>query len=75
MMTSCIRLDVECAEICGMAMSALAYEGEFTENILKICIEACAKCAEECGRHKYIHCLECAKACRDCADACIAYAA
>ncbi len=74
MMTGCIKLDVECAEICGMALSALAYEGEFIAEILKVCADACERCAGECGKHRYIHCIECAKACRECAGECRTYA-
>lgn len=73
MMTRCIKLDVECAEICGLAISSVSYEGGFTPGILKICAEACRKCAEECRKHQYIHCLECAKACEECAKACETY--
>lgn len=73
MMTRCIKLNVECAEVCGLTISSLAYESEFSAEVLKLCIHACEKCAEECGKHQYIHCIECAKACRECAEACQAY--
>ena len=73
MMTRCIKLDVECAEICGLALSSTAYAGGFTNEILRVCISACRKCAEECRKHDHIHCIECAKACEECAAACEEY--
>lgn len=70
MMTRCIKLDVECAEICGLALSSVAYEGGFTTEILRICAASCRTCAEECRKHDVEHCIECAKACEECAKAC-----
>ena len=70
MLTKCIKYDVECAEICEMAISSLSYEGDFSKDIIKLCIEACNKCAKECRKHDHMHCIECAKACEDCAKAC-----
>ena len=73
MMTRCIKLDVECAEICGMAASSVAYNGDFTREMLEVCINACEMCAKECRKHDKMHCIECAKACEECAKACRSY--
>lgn len=73
MMTRCIKLDVECAEICGLTSSSISYEGDFSREILAICINACEMCAAECRRHDKLHCIECAKACEECAKACREY--
>lgn len=73
MMTRCIKLDVECAEICGMTASSVAYNGDFTREMLEICINACEMCASECRGHDKMHCIECAKACEECAKACRRY--
>ncbi|ECX3894299.1 four-helix bundle copper-binding protein, partial [Salmonella enterica] len=32
-------------------------------------------CAEECARHDHDHCQNCARACSQCADACLKMAA
>lgn len=73
MMTRCIKLDKDCSEICGLALSLVASDSEFSEDILELCIAACEACAEECKKHNYEHCQECAKACQKCAEACRNY--
>ncbi len=73
MMRRCIKLTVECADICEVTASSLAYTGDFTPEVLDVCIKACERCADECRNHGYLHCLECAKACRECADYCREY--
>lgn len=72
-MRRCIKLDIACSEICELTASSLIYAGDFTAEILSVCIKACEECAEECSKHQYIHCLECAKACRMCAESCKGY--
>lgn len=73
MMTKCIKLDKECAEICNLALSLLASNSSFTKEVLQLCITACTKCGEECKKHQNEHCQKCAKACEDCAEACKSY--
>lgn len=69
MMTKCIKLDKDCAEICSLTLSLFASDSDFKNDIVKLCIDACEKCGEECGKHDYEHCQHCAEACRKCAAA------
>lgn len=73
MMVKCIKLDKECAEICGLALSLVASGSEFIKQILDLCAKACEKCGEECKKHHNEHCQECAKTCDACAKACRSY--
>lgn len=74
----CIRLNQDCAEICGAVARMLARPGhqdrETLERLLDGCIRACRACGEECGRHAGAmeHCRVCAETCEACADACAA---
>lgn len=70
MMVDCIRLDRQCAEICAFTLSSMATCSCLRNEILALCISACTQCAEECRKHGYIHCQECAEACDDCIQAC-----
>lgn len=73
MMRRCIKLTVECAEICELTASSLSFTGDFTKEVLDVCVKACKECGDECRKHNYLHCIECAKACEECADACREY--
>ena len=72
MLEKCIKLDIDCAEMCHLAVSFLARDSEHTEHILPECAELCESCAKECEMHKDLdHCKVCAEACRKCAEACL----
>jgi len=73
MMKDCIKLDKECAEICGLTLSLIASDSPFSKEILSLCSKACQKCADECKKHHYDHCQDCARACSQCAEACNEY--
>ncbi len=73
MMRVCIRLSVECAEVCELTASSLAFAGNFTADCLAVCIRTCEMCAEACRQHRCLHCYECAKTCSECAEACRRY--
>jgi len=73
MMVKCIKLDKECSQICGTAISSIASDSYMYKEVLKLCVIACEKCAEECKKHNNSHCQDCAKACEECAKACSAY--
>jgi hypothetical protein len=74
MMAECIRLDMDCAQICELTAAFLSRESDHTRHLLKECAEICQKCAEECARHAHLdHCKECAEACRKCAHMCSNY--
>lgn len=72
----CIRLNLDCADLCGTAAGMLSRPGhqdrETLERTLEACVRACRVCAEECDRHadRMEHCRVCAETCRACAEAC-----
>lgn len=69
-MARCIKLDLDCAEICRVAASYMARGSEFAQAICRLCAEVCQACAEECAKHQMNHCQRCAEACRRCAEEC-----
>ena len=77
-MRKCIRLCLDCADLCGTTRRLLTRQ---TDSIaatsraqVSLCGELCAACAEECERHAqhHDHCRICAEECRRCEDACSA---
>lgn len=74
MMAECIRLDRECADLCGLVVDFVQRESDRLPEILGLCATACDACADECEKHEMDHCQQCAKACRECAQACRDYA-
>jgi hypothetical protein len=72
MLKDCIKLDIDCAEVCLLTMKLLARNSQHAEHLLKECTEICNACAEECEKHGHMeHCRECAETCRACAEACL----
>jgi len=71
MMANCIKLDIDCAQICSLTANFISRGSEHGVHLLKECAEICNKCAEECSKHKLDHCQACAEACRKCAVACM----
>ena len=70
-MTDCIRLDMDCAEICCLLASFIAKDSMHANHLLHECAEICEACAEECEKHSHLeHCRACAEACRHCVEAC-----
>lgn len=68
----CIKLNIDCAEICQVTASFVARDSEHAQHLLKECAEICEDCAAECEKHEYMeHCRKCAEACRHCAEACL----
>ena len=70
---ACIQLNLECAAICQAAANVMSFDGKFSKEICKLCVDICNACADECERHGEMgmeHCKECAEACRQCAKAC-----
>jgi hypothetical protein len=70
MMTQCISLDRDCADICAQAARLLQRDSVIAHQYLVLCEEICRLCADECGKHDHEHCRQCAEACRVCAEAC-----
>ena len=72
-LTRCIKLDMDCSEICRLTANLLSRDSARAELLLTTCAEICYACAEECDRHAKMgmeHCRKCAETCRKCADAC-----
>ncbi|MBW8486435.1 four-helix bundle copper-binding protein [Actinomadura parmotrematis] len=75
-MAKCIRLDLDCADICTVTGRSLsrqtAFDPEVAKALLHACVTACTACAEECDRHagEHVHCRICAAACHRCAEIC-----
>ncbi len=73
MLARCIKLDIDCADICSLTAALIARGSEHGSHLLKECAEVCNACADECEKHAAMgmeHCRACAEACRTCADAC-----
>ncbi|MEP7111138.1 MAG: four-helix bundle copper-binding protein [Ferruginibacter sp.] len=71
MLTDCIQLDIDCAEMCSLTAGLLARGSKYAEPLLQVCADICNACAEECGKHTHMdHCKACAEACKKCAAAC-----
>lgn len=72
----CIRLNLDCADICDTTGQVLSRQTEPEPSLLRAqlqaCAEACRTCGAECERHAdhHEHCRVCAEACRRCEDAC-----
>jgi hypothetical protein len=75
-LVKCIRLDLDCADICTAAGRVLArqteYDADVTRALLEACLVACRSCGDECAGHgaHMEHCRICAETCRSCAQAC-----
>ena len=73
---SCIRANLDCAELCAVTGRLIARPGAQDADTLNAQLEACATacraCAAECDRHadSIQHCAICAEACKACARAC-----
>ena len=72
----CIRLNLDCADICATTGAMASRRTGSNEQILRQVIEACAAacrvCGDECEKHAqhHEHCGICAQACRRCEQAC-----
>lgn len=76
LLKQCIRLDMDCADLCAATGNLASRRTGTNEAVLRmalqLCAEACRACGEECRRHadKHEHCRICAEACRACEAAC-----
>lgn len=73
---TCIRTNLDCADICAATARVLwrqtGYDANVGRALLEACVAACAACLDECVRHASMHqhCRVCAEACRACEAAC-----
>ncbi|GAA5534305.1 four-helix bundle copper-binding protein [Deinococcus aluminii] len=74
----CIRLNLDCADVCGTTGRVLSRLTQPDQNVLRAqlqaCVAACRACGDECERHardmNMQHCAVCAESCRRCEQAC-----
>jgi hypothetical protein len=72
----CIRLALDCANICVMTSALASTQTGSNPQVLRGAITlgslACRLCAEECEKHgaEHLQCRICAETCRRCEDAC-----
>jgi hypothetical protein len=75
-MAKCIRLCLDCADVCTAVARVTSRRTEFDANVsrplLQSCVAICKSCGDECERHAEMHehCRICAEACRSCERAC-----
>lgn len=75
-MRECIRLNLDCADLCfttGRTLSRLTSpDKELLKKLVETLATSCRKCGEECDSHaeKMAHCGVCAESCRKCEAAC-----
>lgn len=74
----CIRLNLDCADVCGTTGRVLSRLTQPDQNVLRAqlqaCLAACQACGQECEMHardmNMGHCAVCAESCRRCEQAC-----
>lgn len=75
-LTQCIRLNLDCADICvatgAVATRQTGSNQDTLRAMIATCSVACRMCGEECARHAghHRHCQICAVACTRCEEAC-----
>jgi hypothetical protein len=75
-MIKCIRLCLDCADICTATAAVTSrqttYDANVTRPLLEACVVSCRTCGDECERHArhHAHCRVCEQACRRCEQAC-----
>ena len=75
-MIKCIRLCLDCADVCtataGVLSRQIYYDARITRPLLEACVATCKSCGDECERHAqhHEHCRICLEACRRCEQAC-----
>jgi cob(I)alamin adenosyltransferase len=76
MLLRCIRLNLDCADVCMTTGKMLSRQTEPDMSVvarqLEACIAACRSCGAECDKHAahMEHCQACAAACHSCEQAC-----
>ena len=75
-LVQCIRLTLDCADICAatgaVATRRTGSNEQVLHSMLQTCAAACRACGDECARHaaQHEHCRICAEACERCERAC-----
>jgi hypothetical protein len=75
-LVKCIRLCLDCADVCATTSNVTSRQTEYDPNVtrplLAACVATCKSCGDECERHAQMHehCRVCRDACRRCEQAC-----
>ena len=75
-MVKCIRLCLDCADICAATARVTSRLTEYDANVIRplllACVAICKSCGDECEQHAgmHEHCRVCAEACRRCEQVC-----
>jgi hypothetical protein len=75
-LAKCIRLNLDCADICATTSRVVSRQTEYDANVtrplLEACIAACRSCGDECASHAehMEHCRICSEQCRRCEETC-----
>ncbi len=70
-LAKCIALDMECGDICSLAVKMMASSAQFSAEFCKLCADVCKACGDECANHKDMeHCQQCKEACYRCEKEC-----
>jgi uncharacterized protein DUF6158 len=74
-LVACVRLNLDCADVCIATARVLSRSGTTTEALLDACAQICRACADECARHAthHEHCRITAQAARIADQACWEY--
>lgn len=76
MLARCIRLDLDCADVCEATAKILsrqvALEPEMAQPVVEACARAVKLRGDECEQHAdhHEHCRVCMESCRRCEEAC-----
>ncbi|MGE5400944.1 MAG: four-helix bundle copper-binding protein [Ignavibacteriales bacterium] len=75
MLSRCIKLDMDCADICTVGARLIQRNSEIAPKFIQMCADVCKMCEEECEKHQdmHKHCKMCADACRKCYNECKSY--
>lgn len=75
-LTTCIRSNLDCADICDTTGRVLTrhtgFDADVARAVLEACAQACKSCGDQCDQHAdmHEHCRVCAESCRRCERAC-----
>ena len=74
-LAACIRLNLDCADVCATTARVLLRSSAMAETLLDACAQIARACADECARHAghHEHCRICERACRAADQACWEY--
>ncbi|HVD96596.1 MAG TPA: four-helix bundle copper-binding protein [Cytophagaceae bacterium] len=71
MLSRCIQLQRECAEMCLSTVRILNQGSEHARDVCVVCADYCNRCAIESEKHTDLnYCKICADMCRKCAEEC-----